>query len=58
MKKERFEEISKKDISNQRNSNIITYREIDKGLNDFYSSYDEFSVSEKEEKSMKNLRRI
>jgi len=55
-KKENFEEISRKDISNQRNSDIITYRDTDKGLNDFYSSYDEFSVSEKQEKKYEKFK--
>ena len=49
-KKENFIEIQEKDISNQRNENVITYREKDHKLDDFYSSYDEFSVTEKEGK--------
>jgi len=49
-KKENFIEIQEKDISNQRNESIITYREKDHKLDDFYSSYDEFSVTEKERK--------
>jgi len=48
LKKEKYDEIYQKDISNQRNANIITYREKDKKLNDFYSSYDEFETTKQE----------
>ena len=54
-----FVEVYNKDISNQRNKDIITYREIDKGLEDFYTSYDRYKATEKEiknyEKFNKNL---
>ena len=48
LKKEKYDEIFQKDISNQRNGNIITYREKDNKLNDFYSSYDEFETTKQE----------
>ena len=48
LKKSKYDEIYQKDISNQRNANIITYREKDKKLNDFYSSYDEFETTKQE----------
>jgi len=58
-KKMNFEEVYNKDISNQRNKDIVTYREIDKGLEDFYTSYDRYKATEKEikkyEKFNKNL---
>ena len=47
-KRAKHEEIQIKDISNQRNKNIVTYREIDENLNDFYSSYDEFKVTQED----------
>tara|TARA_B110000858_G_scaffold99308_1_gene114194 strand:+ start:1284 stop:3683 length:2400 start_codon:yes stop_codon:yes gene_type:complete len=54
-----FVEVYNKDISNQRNKDIITYRDTDKGLEDFYTSYDRYKVTEKEikkyEKFNKNL---
>jgi hypothetical protein len=54
-----FVEVYDKDISNQRNKDIVTYREIDKGLEDFYTSYDRYKATEKEinkyEKFNKNL---
>ena len=54
-----FVEVYNKDISNQRNKDIITYRDIDKGLEDFYTSYDRYKATEKEikkyEKFNKNL---
>jgi len=54
-----FVEVYNKDISNQRNKYIVTYREIDKGLEDFYTSYDRYKATEKEikkyEKFNKNL---
>ncbi|MDG1689709.1 MAG: M1 family metallopeptidase, partial [Flavobacteriales bacterium] len=43
-----FVEVYNKDISNQRNKDIVTYREIDKGLEDFYTSYDRYKATEKE----------
>ena len=54
-KKKKFEEIKAKDISNQRNKNIVTYREIDSKLSDFYTSYDEFSTTEKQLKKFENF---
>ena len=58
-KKMNFEEVYNKDISNQRNKDIVTYRENDKGLEDFYTSYDRYKATEKEikkyEKINKNL---
>ena len=54
-----FVEVYNKDISNKRNKDIITYRDIDKGLEDFYTSYDRYKATEKEikkyEKFNKNL---
>ena len=47
-KRAKHEEIQIKDISNQRNKDIVTYREIDENLNDFYSSYDEFKVTKED----------
>ena len=47
-KRAKNEEIRIKDISNQRNKDIVTYREIDENLNDFYSSYDEFKVTQED----------
>ena len=47
-KRAKHEEIQIKDISNQRNKDIVTYREIDENLNDFYSSYDEFKVTQED----------
>lgn len=44
----KFEEVYNKDISNQRNKEIITYREIDQKLEDFYTSYDPFKATKKE----------
>ena len=54
-KKKKFEEIKAKDISNQRNKDILTYREIDSKLSDFYTSYDEFSTTEKQLKKFENF---
>ena len=54
-KKKKFEEIKAKDISNQRNKDILTYREIDSKLSDFYTSYDEFSTTEKQIKKFENF---
>ena len=53
--KKKFEEIKAKDISNQRNKDIVTYREIDSKLSDFYSSYDEFATTEKQLEKFKNF---
>jgi hypothetical protein len=54
-----FVEVYNRDISNQRNKDIVTYRDIDKGLEDFYTSYDRYKATEKEikkyEKFNKNL---
>ena len=54
-----FMEVYNKDISNQRNKDIVTYRKIDKGLEDFYTSYDRYKATEREikkyEKFNKNL---
>ena len=54
-----FMEVYNKDISNQRNKDIVTYRKIDKGLEDFYTSYDRYKATEREikkyEKFKKNL---
>ena len=44
----KFEEVYNKDISNQRNKDIVTYREIDQKLEDFYTSYDPFKATKKE----------
>ena len=44
----KFEEVYNKDISNQRNKEIVTYREIDQKLEDFYTSYDPFKATKKE----------
>ena len=54
-KKKKLEEIKAKDISNQRNKDIVTYREIDSKLSDFYTSYDEFSTTEKQLKKFENF---
>ena len=54
-KKKKFEEIKAKDISNQRNKDILTYRELDSKLSDFYTSYDEFSTTEKQLKKFENF---
>ena len=53
--KKKFEEIKAKDISNQRNKDIVTYREIDSKLSDFYTSYDEFATTEKQLEKFKNF---
>ncbi len=53
--KKKFEEIKGKDISNQRNKDIVTYREIDSKLSDFYTSYDEFATTEKQLEKFKNF---
>ena len=53
--KKKFEEIKAKDISNQRNKDIVTYREIDSKLSDFYTSYDEFATTAKQLEKFKNF---
>ena len=53
--KKKFEEIKAKDISNQRNKDIVTYRETDSKLSDFYTSYDEFATTEKQLEKFKNF---
>ena len=59
-KKINFTEVYNKDISNQRNKELVTYRENDKGLEDFYTSYDPFKATQKEikkyEKFKENLK--
>ena len=55
-KKLNFEEVYNKDISNQRNKELDTYREKDKGLEDFYTSYDPFKATEKEIKKYEDFR--
>ena len=55
-KKLNFEEVYNKDISNQRNKELDTYRENDKGLEDFYTSYDPFKATEKEIKKYEDFR--
>jgi hypothetical protein len=54
-KRRDYDEIRKKDISNQKNADLITYREKDEKLNDFYSSYDEFKVTTREIKKQEKL---
>jgi len=51
-----FEEVYNKDISNQRNKELDTYRAKDKGLEDFYTSYDPFKATEKEIKKYEDFR--
>jgi hypothetical protein len=51
-----FEEVYNKDVSNQRNKELDTYRENDKGLEDFYTSYDPFKATEKEIKKYEDFR--
>jgi hypothetical protein len=55
-KKLNFEEVYNKDISNQRNKELDTYRAKDKGLEDFYTSYDPFKATEKEIKKYEDFR--
>ncbi|MDG1798907.1 MAG: M1 family metallopeptidase [Flavobacteriales bacterium] len=55
-KKLNFEEVYNKDISNQRNKELDTYRENDKGLEDFYTSYDPFKATKKEIKKYEDFR--
>ena len=51
--KKKFEEIKAKDISNQRNKDIVTYREIDSKLSDFYTSTMNFQQPKNNLKSLK-----
>ena len=55
-KKINFTEVYNKDISNQRNKEIVTYRENDKGLEDFYTNYDPFKATPKEIKKYKEFK--
>ena len=55
-RKRKFEEVNTKDISNQRNADITTYRDIDQGLNDFYTSYDEFATTKKQQKKYEKFK--
>ena len=55
-RKRKFEEINTKDISNQRNADITTYRDVDQGLNDFYTSYDEFATTKKQQKKYEKFK--
>ena len=48
--------INTKDISNQRNADITTYRDVDQGLNDFYTSYDEFATTKKQQKKYEKFK--
>jgi hypothetical protein len=56
--RKKYNEIQQKDISNQRNKGIITYKEKDTKLNDFYSSYDEFEATEKELKEQQKTNQL
>ena len=56
-KKINFTEVYNKDISNQRNKEIITYRENDKGLEDFYTNYDPFKATPKEIKKYEEFKK-
>ena len=51
-----FNEVYNKDISNQRNKELVTYRENDKGLEDFYTSYDPFKATQKEIKKYEKFK--
>ena len=55
-KKIKFTEVYNKDISNQRNKEIVTYRENDKGLEDFYTNYDPFKATPKEIKKYEEFK--
>ena len=55
-KKINFTEVYNKDISNQRNKELVTYRENDKGLEDFYTSYDPFKATPKEIKKYEKFK--
>jgi hypothetical protein len=56
--RKKYNEIQQKDISNQRNKGIITYKEKDTKLNDFYSSYDEFEATKKELKEQQKTNQL
>tara|TARA_B100000524_G_scaffold246646_1_gene132459 strand:+ start:572 stop:2878 length:2307 start_codon:yes stop_codon:yes gene_type:complete len=51
-----FTEVYNKDVSNQRNKELVTYRENDKGLEDFYTSYDPFKATQKEIKKYEKFK--
>ncbi|MBM78127.1 MAG: aminopeptidase [Crocinitomicaceae bacterium] len=53
---EKFIEIKKKDISNQKNSNNETYMDKDEKLKDFYTEYNPFKVTKNEEKKYKKFK--
>ena len=55
-KKINFTEVYNKDISNQRNKEMVTYRENDKGLEDFYTSYDPYKATQKEIKKYEKFK--
>ena len=55
-KKINFTEVYNKDISNQRNKEVVTYRENDKGLEDFYTNYDPFKATPKEIKKYEEFK--
>ena len=55
-KKIKFTEVYNKDISNQRNKEIVTYRDNDKGLEDFYTNYDPFKATPKEIKKYEEFK--
>ena len=55
-KKINFTEVYNKDISNQRNKEMVTYRDNDKGLEDFYTSYDPFKATQKEIKKYEKFK--
>ena len=55
-KKINFTEVYNKDISNQRNKQMVTYRENDKGLEDFYTTYDPFKATQKEIKKYEKFK--
>ncbi len=55
-KKINFTEVYNKDISNQRNKEIVTYRENDKGLEDFYTNYDPFKATPREIKKYEEFK--
>ena len=55
-KKINFTEVYNKDISNQRNKELVTYRENDKGLEDFYTNYDPFKATPKEIKKYEEFK--
>tara|TARA_B100001769_G_C21912079_1_gene492118 strand:- start:139 stop:807 length:669 start_codon:yes stop_codon:yes gene_type:complete len=53
---EKFIEIKQKDISNQRNSDNETYMDRDEKLKDFYTEYNPFEVTERDEKKYKKFK--